>query len=557
MGARVLKDTRPLTEKSFQVEQIKKILDFLRQNKYHNSSLTSKHFPLNTKEFVSIFNFLYSFLDSRFTNKLPAVKFEEDALRTLKSLNYPGNLTKSSFVAMGSMHTWPTVLGSLSFLCDIVKIYSEKLLPKESFHAIAFPSVDEEGLPTDKINEKRCQFDHFVECFQKFNSCDMEVEEMDFHDEIAKLKEEVFESQCIDLDYLRALDAKVDEQEEILKALTREKSSLSEVQERNKATSSDIRKLGDYLSNFKQRIEEKRLELQRMPSKMDALSEVKQQVVAEIEELKSRCNNPNINSHEADRNSLVIAERKRVIASLKQDIELIDKSIWELDIGASNKSSSLASFTRQINLKSLEADIKVSDGSHFALEEFKLSDMNSYGDIQASFQDTLKQTKAEHRAQEKEASKADLLLEEVSEKMMEVKKAFEAMKVEKTNVTEANARYKEKVKMEENVLDEELKVKKNQLLGMKSEEKVGIERLREELIAAKRKLEAAVFKKEEEERKGKLFLKNILEKTITYFEDCDHIEKERSSALVSCIRRKLEEVKTATKDIEDKCKHMV
>merc|ERR1712098_327043 len=271
----------------------------------------------------------------------------------------------------------------------------------------------------------------------------------------------------------------------------------------------------------KQRIEEKRLELQRMPSKMEVLSEVKQQVVAEIEELKSRCNNPNINSHEADRNSLVIAERKRVIASLKQDIELIDKSIWELDIGASNKSSSLASFTRQINLKSLEADIKVSDGSHFALEEFKLSDMNSYGDIQASFQDALKQTKAEHRALEKEASKADLLLEEVSEKMLEIKKAYEAMKVEKTNVTEANARYKEEVKTEENALDEELKVKKNRLLGMKSEEKVGIE------------------------------------KTITYFEDCDHIEKERSSALVSCIRRKLEEVKTATKDIEEKCKHMV
>merc|ERR1712029_1087906 len=128
-------------------------------------------------------------------------------------------------------------------------------------------------------------------------------------------------------------------------------------------------------------------------------------------------------------------------------------------------------------------------------------------------------------------------------------------KVEKTNVNEANARYKEKVKMEENALDEELKVKKNQLLVMKSEEKIGIERLREELIAAKRKLEAAVFKKEEEERKGKLFLKNVLEKTITYFEDCDQIEKERSSALVSCIRRKLEEVKTATKDIENKCIH--
>merc|ERR1719175_331675 len=139
MGARVLKDTRPLTDKSYQLEEIKKLLDFLRQNKYANTSLTSKHFPLNTKEFVNIFNFLYSFLDPRITNKIPSAKFEEEALKTLKSLNYPGNLTKSSFVAMGSMHTWPTVLGSLSYLCDIVQMYSEKLLPKECFHVIAFP----------------------------------------------------------------------------------------------------------------------------------------------------------------------------------------------------------------------------------------------------------------------------------------------------------------------------------------------------------------------------------------------------------------------------------
>merc|ERR1719342_1676601 len=43
----------------------------------------------------------------------------------------------------------------------------------------------------------------------------------------------------------------------------------------------------------------------------------------ENEELKSRCNNPNLNSNEAERNSLLIAERKRVIASL--DEELNDK----------------------------------------------------------------------------------------------------------------------------------------------------------------------------------------------------------------------------------------
>jgi len=552
MGARVLKDTRPLTDKSYQLEEIKKLLDFLRRNKYANTSLTSKHFPLNTKEFVNIFNFLYSFLDPRIANKIPSAKFEEEALKTLKSLNYPGNLTKSSFVAMGSMHTWPTVLGSLSYLCDIVQMYSEKLLPKENFHAIAFPRVDEDGLPSDKTNLNQCQFDHFVECFKKFNTCDMEIEEMDFEEEISKFREKVFENQDIDLDQIQALDAKVDEQEEILKALTLEKSNLSEVLERNKATSSDIRKLEDYLSNRKQRIEEKQLEIERMPSKMEAFVEVKEQLVAEIEELKSRCNNPNLNSNEAERNSLLIAEKKRVIASLRQDIETIDKSIWELDIGASNKSSSLASITRQINLKSLEADLKVSDGSHFALEEFKLSEMNSYGEIQASFQDALKQSKAEHRALEKEVSKADVLLEESNERRVEVKKAYEAMKLEKSNLTETMAKFKEKAKTEENALDDELNEKKNLLLGMKSEENIGIDKLQEELYEAKKNYEAAKLKREEEEKKGQMFLKNVLDKTITYFEDCDKIEKERSAALVSSIKRKLEEIKIVTKEIEDK-----
>ena len=122
MGARVIKDTRPLTDKAYQTEQIRKILDFLRANGYHNTSLTSKHFPLNSKEFVAVFNFLYSFLDPRISAKLPTVKFEEEALKVLKSLHYPGNLTKSNFVAMGSLHSWPTVLGSISYLCDLAKI---------------------------------------------------------------------------------------------------------------------------------------------------------------------------------------------------------------------------------------------------------------------------------------------------------------------------------------------------------------------------------------------------------------------------------------------------
>ena len=123
MGVRSYRDPRPLSDKAYQIEETKKLLDFLRLYGYANTALTSKHFPLGNKEFVNVFNFIYSILDPAIPDRLPYVKFEEEAMKTMKMMLYPGNLTKSNFQAMGSPHSWPTVLGCLSFLCTLANIY--------------------------------------------------------------------------------------------------------------------------------------------------------------------------------------------------------------------------------------------------------------------------------------------------------------------------------------------------------------------------------------------------------------------------------------------------
>lgn len=70
-----------------------------------------------------MFNFLYAVLDPGLTtNKIPDTKFEEDVVKTMKGLSYPGNLTKSHFVTI-SLHSYPNVLGVLAFLCDLARIY--------------------------------------------------------------------------------------------------------------------------------------------------------------------------------------------------------------------------------------------------------------------------------------------------------------------------------------------------------------------------------------------------------------------------------------------------
>merc|ERR1712198_477741 len=102
---------------------------------------------------------------------------------------------------------------------------------------------------------------------------------------------------------------------------------------------------------------------------------------------------------------------------------------------------------------------------------------------------------------------ADVLLEESNERRVEVKKAYEAMKLEKSNLTETMAKFKEKAKTEENALDDELNEKKNLLLGMKSEENIGIDKLQEELYVARKNYKAAKLKREEKKRKDKCSLR--------------------------------------------------
>ena len=85
----------------------RKILDFLRDNGYSNAGLTSSGFvKMSTKEFVNIFNFLYSFLDPAFPNKLPmperGSRFEEKTLEVLKTLHYPASIPKAHFQSIGS-----------------------------------------------------------------------------------------------------------------------------------------------------------------------------------------------------------------------------------------------------------------------------------------------------------------------------------------------------------------------------------------------------------------------------------------------------------------------
>ncbi|KAM6951050.1 kinetochore protein NDC80 homolog [Aplochiton taeniatus] len=120
-GCEKLKDPRPLHNKAYIQQCVKQLLEFLSEKGYpFNVTMKTLQSP-STKDFLKIFEFIYSFLDSSF--QMPTSKVEEEVPRILRELGYPFPLSKSCMFSVGAPHTWPQVLVALIWLIDSVKIF--------------------------------------------------------------------------------------------------------------------------------------------------------------------------------------------------------------------------------------------------------------------------------------------------------------------------------------------------------------------------------------------------------------------------------------------------
>eukprot|EP00794_Sanderia_malayensis_P005940 gene5940-6630_t len=122
-----LKDPRNLSNRGKQKEMIDEVLHFLSINGYpHQMSQKILSAP-TSKDFIKIFEFLYGILDKQ--EKIDG-KVEEEIPRLLRQIGYPFPIPKSTMFTIGSLHTWPTLLGALHWMVDIIE-YCQVLDPME------------------------------------------------------------------------------------------------------------------------------------------------------------------------------------------------------------------------------------------------------------------------------------------------------------------------------------------------------------------------------------------------------------------------------------------
>jgi len=527
IGAATCKDTRPLSDKSYQQVQVKKILDFLRKNKYENNALTSKHFPLSSKEFVNIFNFLYFFLQPQNFSAIPYQRFEENVIPILKSLKYPGPLSKSNFLTLGSMHSWPTVLGSLAFLCDLVIVYTEKLLP--NITSIGFTNEDDEGFEIGKESKEKLAFNYYMDCFNEFN-----IGEDDFSSHTREYEHSMLENNKINIEELKLLKQKEVELRNMLTQAENTTNKTKVLLEQCQNLQGDKEKLVTYINsmeNYLKKItDDKELELkieQDLSLKVKSLEEV----IKKLEDSVSL----GAGASPEYGHCLKTEECQRQVDQAKNQKEQIDRDIFQQEIKVSKAREGLEIIAKQFNSLAVEESMGGQDALVLSVPVFRggqLNDEDDFSRHRSELGELLKNGRAATRNAEREVQ-AELgktgILEETCRQM----KSEEAQKKKdlKSRQQEIEV-FQEIIKKEDGDLDAEIARLKEALISIQSQNGMDISSKKKYLRNLEDKLTQTKLLQQQKYEEGLDFLQKSCVEAKEYIERCERIRDEAAKSVL-------------------------
>jgi len=540
MGGKVVKDTRPLGDKQYQQAQVRKLLDFLRENGYPNTSLTSKHFPLSSKEFVLVFNFLYAMINPKTETILPSSRFEETLLKILKDLHYPGTITKSNFLTMGSIHSYPAVLGSLSFLCDIATIYRKLLLP--NIDDLSFPNKDEFGFAVEGESIEKITFNHYINCNVAYNN-----EEDNFEQNLNDLRAKLEHKKGVDQP-LTSLEEKNMKLNEELEELSGQENQLDGLKDKSKRMKEDQEKILEYIKTMDERVVNMSSEIENREKIINEINSKEQVLKEEIHLLKDKSETSTISLHERETKKIMLDDKRNHVKSVLADVEEEDKAIWQREIQASRNREKLSTIVKQINSISLEEELKDEEGKPLHLESVNFSTKDDHyeyltKEFKSYVQKCIKDEKLMTRNVEGMIEDNGVALVKLQDVLKEKVVALNRLQEEIDSV---------KAEMEKSQdghckLDEDMNELKEHLqkeyAALRSQEGESVADLDALLNSLNLEVNAAKQLAEERKSKGLAFLKKVSENTAEYIEKSESQKKAAIEAVKKTAEGKLENIR--------------
>lgn len=318
------KDTRPLTDKTYQMTLLNKIENFLHLNQAatmlnNNGSLK----PITLKMFVEVSNFLLKFCDIK--QDLTMTNYVEELPKYAKKLHYPGVMTKSWLKTANAMHSWPYVLGWIGWLVETCQV-KEIAFDEYQLETIPFMGTEQQA------QHSKMELLTLLECYKAWNEEKHEEEAEIFErylqnilveqgitdEDIAQankeLDEEVSKSEALD-----------EELQELDKEVQRLKTELLSLEAKEAKLLNDIKIKEDY-------IEKTSNETNNLNKECDALSEQIRLGNKRHKDLISIVNNQPMSKAEKESITKQCTEIQNFICLFEEHLKDYQKEIYTLDL---------------------------------------------------------------------------------------------------------------------------------------------------------------------------------------------------------------------------------
>ncbi|XP_042886835.1 kinetochore protein NDC80 homolog isoform X2 [Penaeus japonicus] len=519
MGGKARKEVRPITDSNFKSQCVDKILDFLVSGGYEHQLQRRTLLTPSTKDFANIFNFIYRHLDGQYN--MPN-RFEEEIPRLLKLWKYPVQMSKSSFITVGSPHTWPSVLAMLAWLVDVVNMFNY-INPVP----IAFPN----DFDSD-INLAKSRFTVLVElanCDDDTEKCEAQLEEY---------RHVLEQAQGVRAQDLLQIQEEDERLEDMVNNLSNGPERLQQLHHQYTQLVADSEKMSEYCRELQVHISAKDGDRSQIESKLAELKAVRMQVFEEVSRLETLKDQQALNVGELARFKNHANEVATIISQLQAQGKDQDSQIWSLEMELGKAQSNLCESICAYNKLVRQLDLP---------EEFEISSADVSENIhhwQTTLLDDLRSRKKDAKYAMYEAQKQMIRKEEeismVNEMLVEKKDQMTKLENKLRRVEEDIVMTKNEITAEEKEMQVESDRLHQQILEARKSQKVSLYQRQCALEQDKEELENVKLNGKERMQSGAEFLVRVCHVSL------EHLEWQQKEALkhkltVENVTRKLVE----------------
>ncbi|CAG9322255.1 unnamed protein product [Blepharisma stoltei] len=306
-GARHVSDQRPVTNKDFQNNCIRRIIEYF-QSKKSDFVITPKQLQNpSAKDFSSILLALVKQIDEsyEFTQKI-----EDEVPALFKSLGYPFTLGKSSLLAVGAPNSWPAVLAALTWLLDLV-LYLEK------------SNDEEEDFYNREQSENELYAEHLMRCYELF------LTGQDYSDELSDLRFQLEKR-------VQEVSMQTNKMKELIVTLRQEKEGLK-ISERNpklldeqiKLLEQELESLSN-MDNILKTQDQLESQLNYLKDENESWRLTLESKINDLEVLKLRINAQELSLEDKNRIQQAAVFVDQAIKDVKKERDQLNQIHWEM-----------------------------------------------------------------------------------------------------------------------------------------------------------------------------------------------------------------------------------